>query len=667
MNNFGRALRLAFHYKLSVIGCVTTALLVAMLWAGSLSAVFPIVDVIMTDRSIPEWVNDELHDHRSKAGDYQNRIAELEQQIAQRAETGQTATELQSELNEAKYQYGVHHQLEEKYAWLSPLAQRYLPTSPFETLLVVCVFVLAATLLKSGLRVANFLLVARLGCKVSRELREQFHAKMLALELKNFHEQGRGDLMNRCTTDLHWIHSGIRTVFGESLLEPLKMVTCLIVAATISWRLLLLTLLIAPIAGLSVHSLAKALKCAHRRAMRELSAIFETLAETMSSIKLIKAFTSEAEEQARFADSSELYYRRQMKTARYDSVISPLTESLGIVMILLTAIAGGYLVLNRQTHILGIKISDVPLTHGLMSVFFAMMAGMSDPARRLSSVITKLQQAAAASDRVYEVLDRPTELVEIAEPKPMPPVATGIRFENVNFAYTPDRAVLEGIDLDIQAGETVAIMGLNGCGKSTLLNLVPRFYDPTAGRISIDGVDLRDLRIAELRQQIGQVSQESLMRNESVAFNIAYGSPGVTQDDIERAAREAHAYDFITQKLSDGFATIVGPAGNRLSGGQRQRIALARVILRDPKILILDEATSQIDLESEQLIHQVLRTFLQDRTALLVTHRISTLTLADRIVIMENGKITSVGTHDELLEKSELYQRLTNLGYGKSA
>ena len=445
------------------------------------------------------------------------------------------------------------------------------------------------------------------------------------------------------------------------------MLACFAVAASVSWRLLLLTLVIAPIAGLTIHLLAKAIKRAHRRAMQELSAIFETLTETMSTIKLIKAFTMESTEQQRFHESATLYYNRQMKTARYNSLVHPLTEFLGVLMILLTAMVGGYLVLNEQTHILSLKISDVPLTHGRMSLFFAMMAGMADPARRLSALLNRLQRGAAASDRVYEILDRQSILTDPLQPQPLPRLKRALKFEDVHFHYTPEKPVLRGVNLEVRAGETIAILGLNGCGKSTLLNLVPRLYDPIEGAISIDGVDLRNVRMQDLRRRIGLVSQETLLLNETVAFNIAYGSPDATQDAIEAAARQAHAYKFITEKLSDGFQTIAGPAGNRLSGGQRQRLALARVILRDPEILILDEATSQIDLESEQLIHQVLKEFMRNRTALVVTHRLSTIGLADRIVVMENGTISNIGTHDELIECCGLYQRITSLASRKSA
>lgn len=667
MKNFQRVLRLALKHRLNVLGCVVSAICVAILWAANLSAVFPVVDVIMTDRALPEWVDDQLAQHEEQVAVHQAEIESLEKKLAGAPKGSQKSLLLQSDIKEHQHQENIHAEYVRRYRWASPYAHKYLPTSTFETLVLVVIFVFAGTLLRSMFRIINVLFVARLGCTVSLDLRKEFHRKLLSLDMASFNEQGRGDLMNRCTTDLTWVYSGVRTVFGATLLEPLKMITCLIVAATVSWRLLLLTLLFAPIAGYTVMWLAKSLKRAHRKAMHELSGIFETLTETMSTVKLIKSFTMEETEQKRFEKSAKVYYDCQMKTARYSSLVSPLTELLGVIMILLTALAGGYLVLTHHTHLFGIKISDVPLTHGLMSVFFAMMAGISDPARRLSALLNRIQQSVAASDRLYEVLDREPQLLDPAQPKHLGPLKESIHFNNVAFHYMPETPLLESIDLRVKAGETIAILGPNGSGKSTLLNLLPRFYDPHCGAICIDGVDLRDVSLHTIRQRMGIVSQETPMVNESVAFNISYGSPEATQEEIESAARQAQAYEFITNELSDGLETIVGPAGNRLSGGQRQRIALARAILRDPEIVLLDEATSQVDLESEQLIHQVLKEFLADRTALLVTHRMRTVSLADRIVVMENGKISQIGTHDELAESCELYQRLTNIAYGKAA
>jgi len=265
------------------------------------------------------------------------------------------------------------------------------------------------------------------------------------------------------------------------------------------------------------------------------------------------------------------------------------------------------------------------------------------------------------------VLDREPGITDPANPVELPKRWKNLCLERIDFHYSADKPVLHDINLEIHAGETIAIVGPNGCGKSTLLNLIPRFYDTQQGRITIDGIDLRDVRIRDLRMQIGLVSQETLLFNDTVGANIAYGTVGVGDDAIEAAARKAHAHGFITEKLSHGYQTIVGPGGNKLSGGQRQRVALARAILRDPTILMLDEATSQIDLESEQLIHQVLREFLHDRTALVVTHHMSTIALADRVVVMEGGRIRDVGTHEELIGRCDLYQRLASFGYRATA
>jgi ATP-binding cassette subfamily B protein/subfamily B ATP-binding cassette protein MsbA len=278
-----------------------------------------------------------------------------------------------------------------------------------------------------------------------------------------------------------------------------------------------------------------------------------------------------------------------------------------------------------------------------------------------------MQQAMAASDRAYEILDRQPTIVDPATPATLPPLTRGLCFENVDFQYHPDKPVLREVSLEVLAGETIAIVGPNGCGKTTLLQLLPRFYDPTTGRVTIEGVDIRNVRLRDLRSRFGLVSQETLMFNDTVANNIGYGAPGATQAEIEAAARKAHAHAFITEKLPEGYQTLVGPGGSRLSGGQRQRIALARAILRNPEILLLDEATSQIDIESEQLIFEVLRDFSRDRTTLMITHRVSMISLADRVVVMNQGRIADVGTHAELLARCDLYARLCHAGYRESA
>ncbi len=720
MPSFKRALKAALAYRLNVAVIVLTSAIIAVLWGGNLTVVYPIVEVIMNDHSLPEWIDQKIEVAEREVNDSQRWLAQLDKLQAKNAGAAQALIRAEiasrrNELNELVKKFGgagddlqvaekiclsndiqhletiaelpadrvagklaqerrdaernerIYSASLARYKWIAPAAHRWLPTTPFRTLLVVFTLAIIGTVVKNVVRYWNGMAVARLGNLVGYDLRMDFYRQVLRFDMANFTEAGRGDLMNRCTSDLNSVNQGVQRLFGQALLEPLKLVVCFAIAAWISWRLLLLTIIVAPLAGYSIHWLGKALKRTHRKAMQELSSIYETLAETLGGIKLIKAFTMEAAERNKFHHSAKVYYHRQMRIAMYNNLVSPVVETLGIAIIIVAAIMGGYLVLGQHTHIFGIKISDMPLNHGDMSLFFAMLAGMSDPARRLSGEFSNIQQALAAADRVYEVLNREPTIVDAAEPVSLPALTRSLRFENVCFHYHPEKPVLRGVNLEVRAGETIAIVGPNGCGKTTLLQLLPRFYDPTSGRVTIEGVDVRDVRLRDLRLRFGLVSQEILMFNDTVENNIRYGKPEATTAEIEAAARKAHAHSFITEKLPEGYQTLVGPSGSRLSGGQRQRISLARAILRDPEILLLDEATSQIDIESEQLIFEVLQKFSRGRTTFMITHRVGMISLADRVVVMDHGQIADIGTHDELVARCDLYRRLCHFDYRESA
>ena len=665
MNPYARALRVAFRYPWNVAGCWSTALLVAIFWAGSLVAVWPIVDAIMQGQSIPEWLESDVQAQIVEIEAIQAERLTIAEQLNQASP--QVAAGLSQQLTDACQKEVYAQDKLNKIRGIQPFAQRWLPDTAFETLGYVCAFVLIATGIKNVFRVINLLLVSRLGQLVAFELRRDFYRQLLRLDLVDFSDRGRGDLMNRCTTDIGQLSTGVTVLFGQAIREPLKMIGCFCGAAYFSWRLLLLTLIVAPIAVLGIRWLGKSLKRANRRAMEELSGIYDALTETLSSIHLIRSFTRESAERGRFRRSLKDLYDKQMRIAFYDSLASPLTENVGVIMVVLAAMSGGYLVLNQETHLFNVPISDTPLTHGQMTAFFAMLIGMSDPARRLSGIFNWIQRASASAERIYAVLDREPEIVDPLDPQPLPSQWSTLQFDKVSFQYTPDTLVLDDIDFEIKAGETIAVVGPNGCGKSTLLSLPARLYDPSEGAVRIDGIDLRDVRLKDLRSRIGIVSQQALLLNDTVAENIRYGQPNATQTEIEEAARRANAHTFIRERLANGYETEVGLGGGRLSGGQRQRIALARAILRNPDLLILDEATSQVDLESEELIHKALTTFLRDRTTLIITHRPSTLTLADRVVVMDDGRIIDIGTPDELSDRCDLFRRLCCVPLRESA
>jgi ATP-binding cassette subfamily B protein/subfamily B ATP-binding cassette protein MsbA len=506
-----------------------------------------------------------------------------------------------------------------------------------------------------------------LGNLITLELRKEFYRRTLRLDMATFRELGNGDLMNRFINDVGVATMGATNVFGMVICEPMKIVVCLAGAAWVSWQLLLLTMISAPLAGYAIHWLAKSLKRANRKAIEELGGVYEQLDETFNSIKVIKAFTRESRERSRFHHTLKQYYDRSMRISLYGALVSPVTEVSGIGIIVAAVLCGGYLVLNQKTHLFGIRVSAEPLSHGWLTLFYCFLAGASDPVRRLTGIFSSLQQGSAAADHLYEALDRESKIVDPPNPKSLPDLLGPIEFRDVAFSYKPEEPVLNGVSLRINPGETIAFMGANGCGKTTLVNLLLRFYDPTSGSITLSGIDLRELRRRDLRDRVGMVTQETLLFDDTVAENIRFGRSNATRREIIEAAQRAHADRFVTEVLSDGYDTKVGPGGNRLSGGQRQRIALARAILRNPDILVLDEATSQIDVESETLIHNVLEEFTRGRTALIVTHRPSTLSLADRIVVMEGGRIVDVGTYHELTGRCQLFRRLAHVEMRESA
>ncbi len=670
MSNFGRVLRLALRQRFTVAVVAISALVVAVFWATNIGTIYPIVEVVLYGESPQDWIHKEIETSEQAIAELRQQSAGLREGLDEatsrdkesRDKENQDPAEIRGQIARADARIAAEQKALAAYRWIRPVVDDYVPHDAFLALILILGFFIAGTIIKLGFLILNNIMVARVANRVTLELRNRFYRRTLRMDLAAFGDDGTADLMSRFTHDMQYLSAGLVALFGKMVREPLKMATCLVGAGWICWRLLLVSLLLAPLGALLVNLLAKSLKRANRRAMEQMAQIYNTLDETFRGIKIVKAFCGERRERKRFHDRSKQYYRKAMKIAGYDSLTRPLTELMGIVAISSALMVGVYLVLSQQTHVLGIRMCPRPLSVSALLLFYGLLAGVADPVRKLSDVFLRIQRAGAASDRIYVRLDREPKVRE-AKRTVSVPEERDLRFEGVGFEYVPKNPVLENIDLHIPFGRTVAIVGPNGCGKSTLANLIPRFYDPVRGRIYMGDVPIEDLRLKELREQIGLVTQETYLFDDTIFNNIRYGRQNASREEVIEAARKAQAHEFIENDLPQGYETLAGDMGGRLSGGQRQRITLARAILRNPSIIVLDEATSQIDLESEQAIQQVLEEFIRDRTALIITHRLAVLRLADQIVVMQSGRILDAGTHDELLARCELYQRLYRIQF----
>lgn len=649
MTNFLRVVRLSLRYRLTVIGAIVCALAVGVLWGGNIGTVFPFVEVVFRGKSLQEWVDSEIVKAEDKISEIDAELSELHPSSDARS---REVRSLESRREaETTALAGLRR--------AQPYIHRFLPQQPFATLLLVVATLFVGTLVKDLFLASSTVLTERLAQAGTTQLRKRLYNQALQVDLQQFHGGDSGQLMSRLTFDLEQVTVGLRMLFGRTLREPLKMVACLLGAAFICWRLLLLSLLLAPLAVLIVSFLNRSLKRANGRALDEMSQIYAVLGDTLRGMKIVKAYTMERIERRRFDEVSRRFFHRAMNVSVFDAMVRPTIEMMGIGIICIAILGGAYLVLNEETHLLGIKISERPLSISAMMLFFGLLAGVSDPARKLSGVIGKLQRAAAASDRVFELLDREPELTRAESPIEVVDHCRDVSFRNVVFAYGDGPTVLNRVNLQIAVGETIAVVGPNGCGKSTLASLLLRFFDPKSGAVLIDGNPLPKMRLRALRSQVGLVTQEAVLFNATIEANIRFGRPSASAEEVIAAARQAHAHEFIENQLSDGYATVVGEGACRLSGGQRQRIALARAILKDPKILILDEATSQVDVESERQIHAALAKFTQNRTTLIITHRTAILELADRIIMMDEGRIVDAGSYQELLSRNSVFRGLT--------
>lgn len=653
MQNFLRISSYILRYRKLVGLSIICAIVVSLFWALNLSIAFPVVKVLFQNDSLHEFVDQEIEGLQASIREDELALANIPQQdVKQRA----------------KIQYQVGEE-SRQLLLLTRVRNSVLPHVPrdkFDTMAVILLVLLAATLLKGLFIYYQEMLVGSVVQLTVNAIRQDCFRAALKLDSQTLSSIGTSTLMSRMTNDIEQMTNAIK-VFGVTLVrEPLKASACTALAFYVNWRLALLSVTMVPLLGLVFNFFGRRLRRASHRTMESMARIYDCIAETFGSARIVMAFSGFRKHRKKFLQANRDYYVGSMKIVRLGALSRPISEIMGVLGVFAALGPGAYLVLRETDSILGIKLATAPMSIAELATLYALLAGTLDPVRKLSSVFEQIKRGMAGSDRVFSLIDMRTAVPEPKSPRVMIPHQSLISLRNVSFRY--DGTDVEGslrplalrnVSLDVKFGEVVAVVGGNGSGKSTLLSLLPRFMDPVEGQILIDGVDIRELRTQDLRSQIGLVTQETFLFNDTIFENIRYGNPSATREMVVEAANRAQAAGFISQ-LPDGFETIVGEKGGKLSGGQRQRIALARAIIRNPSILILDEATSAVDSQSEDVIHAVLKSFSVNRTVFIITHSLSSafLDLVTRVVVMDQGQIVATGTYDELVRTAPAYSRL---------
>lgn len=521
---------------------------------------------------------------------------------------------------------------EEQFIWLIPL------------LLVIVIF---------GKGLFTFLssfLMKSIGFKVGKKLRDDLFGHIIYQSSDYFDYKSTGDLMSRLTNDVDRIQVAVAGSMGDLIQEMFILLALLVYIFITDWRLALISFVVVPVAVIPLALFSRQLKKKGLLSQEKMAQIYNLLHETITGNKIVKAFTMEKFEIKKFSQATLSYFKTSLKLAMTGSLTSPFMEFLGGV------VAAFVLVLGATKIVQG-HISPGDFVSFVVAIFYSYT-----PIKRLSRANNSIQQGVACYERIQEILNSKSQIVEHPKAYPLPPVKGSVKFENVSFGYNEMMPVLQEVSFEVMPNETVALVGLSGAGKTTIINLLSRFYDSTSGKITIDGIDIREVSLSSLRSQIGLVTQELILFNDTVRNNIAYGLEEISLDKIKEAAKAAEAHDFIT-KLPKEYETIIGEKGTLLSSGQRQRLAIARALLKNPPILILDEATSALDSESERLIQIAMVNLMKNRTTFVIAHRLSTVRRVDKIFVLDKGAITEIGTHKELCSKDGVYKKLYDLQF----
>lgn len=521
---------------------------------------------------------------------------------------------------------------------------------PVGTLMAMAGLLVFMTMLKTGATYLSSYFVIPMRAGIVRDLRNFVYEKIVRLPIGFFTNERKGDVMARMTGDVSEIENSIMSTLDMIFKDPIMIIVCLSMMLFMSWQLTVFVLLLLPIAGSIMGRVGKRLKRASFEGQQQWGQLMSNIEETLGGLRIIKAFNAEQKVTNRFHSGNQEFFRITRNVQRRQSLAHPMSEFLGTITIAIVLVFGGTLILSGTS---GMNAASFIY---YMVIFYSVI----NPAKDLTKAMYSIQKGLASMQRVDAILNAVNPISDSEKPETIKDLKGEIRYENVTFGYDSEVPVVKGVSLSIKPGETVALVGQSGSGKSTMADLLPRFYDINGGSIKVDGHDIRNLRVHDLRGMMGNVNQEAILFNDTVFNNIAFGVKNATMEQVIAAAKIANAHEFI-MATEDGYSTNIGDRGCRLSGGQRQRISIARAILKNPPILILDEATSALDSESERLVQEALERLMKDRTTLVIAHRLSTIKNASQICVMHEGEIVESGTHDELIAKNGYYMRLVEM------